>query len=373
MNYDIKVGDRLKTDVKDVTILEVYSKQDGDRGPKCKYKCNHCGYEGVNYVYLVVNSKRGCQVCGKNAKIVDAAYNSLGALYPDLLEYLDDPVDAQKLLPGSQKKIMAHCPLCGSKKITTPYRLTLRGFHCDNCAQSISYPNRLMREVLLQLGVRFKTEASFTWSNKRRYDFYLPDHSCIIEMHGSQHYKGGFGRSYEEIHLNDIYKKQLALSNNILHYIEIDCSNGDPDLIKNKMLENTFLLQLKVDSVDFIRCNNNIRKDNTPYLQVLRLWQSKKTIRDIADIMNLSTVWVRKILVDLTNMQLTDYNAEKNKRDLTAKRVLDTSTGRVYESILQCRKELGVAGSTICNSKKKRFRIMDEKEYNDYLQERKLT
>ena len=74
-------------------------------------------------------------------------------------------------------------------------------------AQGGSYPERFMTAVLSCLGIAFFREQIFPWSSDtisgaKRYDFYLPDVKGIIEVHGAQHYDGGFellgGKSREE-------------------------------------------------------------------------------------------------------------------------------------------------------------------------------
>ena len=55
-----------------------------------------------------------------------------------------------------------------------------------------SVPNRTMYWCLDSLNISFEDEAFFEWSDlkegRKVYDFFLPDYSCIIEMHGAQHY-----------------------------------------------------------------------------------------------------------------------------------------------------------------------------------------
>lgn len=123
------------------------------------------------------------------------------------------------------------------------------------CSESLSgsYPERLMNSLLTILGVDFAREQTFTWStnvigedgknSSKRYDFYIPSMSAIIEVHGSQHYGGGFeylgGRSLEEEQANDKQKEQLAKDNGIKHYIIINALSSTLSFIKESILSST--------------------------------------------------------------------------------------------------------------------------------------
>lgn len=122
------------------------------------------------------------------------------------------------------------------------------------CSKKIkgSYPERFMSSLLTVLGVDFAREQTFPWATNvigengknsfKRYDFYIPSMSVIIEVHGSQHYSGGFeylgGRSLEEECANDQYKEQLAKDNGIKHYIVINALSSTSSFIKDSILTN---------------------------------------------------------------------------------------------------------------------------------------
>ena len=110
-----------------------------------------------------------------------------------------------------------------------------------------------MNSLLTILGVDFAREQTFPWSknvigedgknSSKRYDFYIPSMSAIIEVHGSQHYGGGFeylgGRSLEEEQANDKQKEQLAKANGIKHYIVINALSSTLSFIKESILAST--------------------------------------------------------------------------------------------------------------------------------------
>lgn len=62
--------------------------------------------------------------------------------------------------------------------------------------------------------------------------------SCVIEAQGSQHYKNSQWSSLEYQQQNDKIKKDLAISNGIKNYIQLDCKNSDFKYMKQSILNN---------------------------------------------------------------------------------------------------------------------------------------
>lgn len=136
------------------------------------------------------------------------------------------------------------------------------------CSQKISgsYPERLLSSLLTMIGVDYGREMVFPWSEKverddgsvstKRYDFYVPELNAIIEIHGSQHYDGGFesvgGRTLEEEIRNDKEKAQLAKINGIKHYIVIDANYSNLSYIKESIISNNeFISLFNISEVDW--------------------------------------------------------------------------------------------------------------------------
>ena len=129
-----------------------------------------------------------------------------------------------------------------------------------------SYPERLLSSLLSILGVDFSREQTFSWATNilegegkrsfKRYDFYIPSLNTIIEVHGSQHYGGGFeylgGRSLEEERENDKQKEQLAKANGIKHYIVINALSSTLSFIKESVVSNAeFTSLFDISEIDW--------------------------------------------------------------------------------------------------------------------------
>ena len=176
----------------------------------------------------------------------------------------------------SNKYYYFKCLDCGRIKQIQVYNVVNYGFHCDICSDGNSYPNKFMREFLLQLGkihsFNVLPEHVFSWStninkecSRRIYDFVVvKDFTIIIEVNGRQHYDNGFGdfiggRTLDDEIYNDDFKRTLALQNGIMtqHYIVIDARNSDPRWIKQSILNSNLckIYPFNEEEIDWMKCN----------------------------------------------------------------------------------------------------------------------
>lgn len=110
---------------------------------------------------------------------------------------------------GYNVKISIVCPKHGEFK-QAPYK-HLEGRGCPNCSSSKG--EKIIQDILDKNKIEYLKEYRLPLY-KFRYDFYLPDHSVLIEFHGGQHYKpidffGGEER-FKEDKKRDLFKKVLA-------------------------------------------------------------------------------------------------------------------------------------------------------------------
>lgn len=295
--YDYSVGDIVDINNGQVKILEqtYITTKNGTKRKAYKAKCSKCGYVYTDYDYNFYK-KIGCGCC--NGKVVVKGINDMWTINPALAELLADPDDGYKYTAVSGQKVDWKCPICGlihkNKGINN---VSKRGLSCP-CSKSKSYPNRFMYWLLDYLHVEFEDEKTFSWSNNKRYDFYIPSMSTIIEMHGSQHYRENY--SFTRVPLefqinNDKLKKQYALDNGIKNYIEIDSSQSDFDFIQNNVLNSNIKKIINLHNVDWNslkeKCELNI------IYEIAECWnQGIYRAKDIGDIVGLDKSPVRKYL-----------------------------------------------------------------------------
>lgn len=278
-------------------------------GKKVNWICE-MGHHHYIPIYSKVTSKNGCKVC--DGKEIIVGFNDMWTTNPELASLLANTEDGFKYAKSSDKKVDWKCPDCGeiikNKRIGG---INKYGLSCPKCSDGIKYPEKVMLNVLSQLNITFIHDSSFKWSNRRRYDFYIPSLNMIIETHGGQHLGKGFntigGRSYKEEKENDKVKRELALQNGIKSYFEIDCSKSELEFIKENILNSKMIEHFNFNNVDWDKVNEFSRSSLSK--EALRLWNNglKDAIK-IAEKLNLHHRTVHRYLKFWSNLGKSDFN-----------------------------------------------------------------
>lgn len=295
--YDYNVGDIITVRNGNVEILEqthIVTKH-GTKRKAYKAKCLKCGYTYTDYDYNFYKQV-GCGCC--DGKIVVKGINDMWTTNPELANLLADKNDGYKYTSSCNKKVDWKCPICKTiHRDKSIANISRRGLNCL-CSKSKSYPNRFMYWLLSELGEDFNDEKMFKWSDGKRYDFYVPNKSLIIEMNGRQHYEESYDFTKKDLEYqisNDAYKKELAINNGILNYVEINASQSDFNYIQGNVL-NSILSQL----YDLNNINWDLVKEkceaNILY-KIAECWNNGIYLADdIGKIVGLSKSPVRKYL-----------------------------------------------------------------------------
>ena len=193
-----------------------------------------------------------------------------------------------------------------------------------------SFPERVVESFLSALKIEFAREVVFDWSRpsnnesigQKRYDFYIPSLSLIIEVHGIQHYEGGFeslgGRTLEEEQANDQFKKTLALQNGIREYVEIDASTSDLIYIRKSIESSTILNRLfDLKAVDWDFVAQNIKTDTAT---VVELPVSDFLCRHCQE-------WIEVIRQELTPEDSKAHDADSDSHKVTPNETQNTNVG----------------------------------------------
>lgn len=248
INFKYEVGEKINRDKYYFTILDrkvtINKRKDGYNSYTKMYKrqCSCC--KNVKWLNESNLKRGGCSSCNQFLNSVNET-NSIIINAPWMIKYFQGGYEeAKNYSVHSNKKITPICPDCGRVKngksrIGDIYKNHSIG--CS-CSDKISYPEKLMCNILEQLGVDFEwqlSKSSFDWCGDYRYDFYDKNLNMIIETHGAQHGKiNGWKITLEEQINIDKNKKILALKNNINTYIELDCFESDLDYIKKSILDS---------------------------------------------------------------------------------------------------------------------------------------
>lgn len=208
-----------------------------NKGEKQKYykiQCLKCGY--ITERIQCRMDKVSCGVC-TNAFVV-SGYNDIATTNPEFVKYFANKEDTTKYSINSHSKVDIICPYCQTINKNIEIRNLQTTFKCKVCGNKGSFNERFMKNVLNSINISFEDEKVFEWSDSKRYDIYIKDLSCIIELHGGFHYNNTEFHKLGEVKSNDLYKKQLAKEHGIKYYIELNCEKSTLEWIKNSILNS---------------------------------------------------------------------------------------------------------------------------------------
>lgn len=310
---------------------------------KCSNNKNHTS-EQRNIASFVQRIDKG-----NNATIDCIQCNTVFETHPHLIKYFVYEQDAKTYAAFSNKKALIKCPDCGYEKHMLIYEVTNKGFSCKKCGDGVSYPEKIVFNVLEQLEINFYTQSSkkdLSWCGNYRYDFYFEynNKSYLIEANGGQHYFCAFesmgGKSLEETQENDRVKQELALSNGINHYIVLDCRKSELELIKLNILNSELpkLLNFKEEDIDWLKCHEFALSSRVKEACDLYKTNTKKVL-EIANTLKLSITTIKRYLKIGEGMGWCVLKLRKNRNIYREKnkktQVICINTLKFFDSITQ--------------------------------------
>ena len=330
--------------------LEEYSGQ----YVKIKWQCcNNSSHIFEIAPRSILDGKAGCPYCSHRKVFVGET--DMWTTNPDLASMLKNPDDGYKYFATGSQKVDWICPSCGLGINKTINNVNMYGLSCPRCSDGMSFSEKLIYELLSQLDCEFVHDKTTTWSDNKRYDFYISTMSLIIETNGSQHYGHSFVRFSDETRkprtldeeiANDEYKKKLALSNGIEHYVVLDCRESDLDYIKASILDSELSTLFDLSNIDWCKCFKATATSNI--MLCANLWNDgMKNTQDISDYTGIHISSVISNLKKAAKSGLCDFviNYNKNRKRYPNK-VLCVETQKVYEYIKDV-KEDGYSNSHV--------------------------
>lgn len=345
------IGDIIKDDKRNLEILEqkrLHTKKTSKNNPTTEKwylcKCNKCKCDDVLINESNLKRDRGCPIC--HGSQVRFGINDITTTDSWCIDYFQGGIEEAKIYTkGSNKKLFFKCPDCGKIK-KTPMLINIliqqHGLTCECNKKHRSYPEILLEGFLMQFGINYIPQTSSSilkWiRGKKRYDFYLPDYNCIIETHGIQHYEDvWFSEISYEIE-NDRVKREIALSNGIEHYFELDCRTSKFDYIIKSIMNSNLIGVLNINI-------ENLNKEKLKEYSSLNLtyeicndYNKNLTKNEIAIKYNISIDTVKKRLIYGDEIGLCKYIYKK-------KPVI--CDGVVYKTITDCAKSFNIKNSTM--------------------------
>ncbi len=333
-----------------------------------KYKCNKCGNEDWITEYNLKKGQR-CNACCPTPQKATLGINTIWDTARWMVDLGVSEEDAKTNTQGSGKKIEVKCPDCGRIKKIAPHIIYRYHSIGCSCSDSVSYPEKLMESLLIQLNVKYECQYRTDWSKNKRYDFYLSDYNIIIETHGLQHYEeSNRGRSLKEEQENDKSKKDSALKNGIKNYIVIDCRVSELEYIKNNILNSKLNELFDLSDINWNKCEEYALKNKAK--EVCDYYKKHKGIFiiDLAKEFSVDRHTVRNYLKKGAKLGWCEYNAKEEARrgckrggksnsKPVSQFTLEGEFIKTYPSASEAERQIGICDSNIracCNGKYKK-------------------
>lgn len=316
-NYKYNIGDVIEC--KDGSHNLIIDKTMGKQGESA-YICN-CD-KGHTYMKAQTRITTRCPYCIKF--VVEKGVNDISVTNKEMFSMIKDKDFAYTHHDNSKEYTEFICPICKNIVVRSPYIIKKFGFRCPHCSIGYSYGEKFFINFLDMMNIEHITQYSSKdakWCKKYRYDFYLKKYDCIIEVHGMQHYKDTTWSSYDEIHKNDLDKKDLA-QKHVKYYIVIDARKSESDYIKQSILSSELNQLLSLSSYNTDAFWKEIHsKSIIPFIKEIaeKYNNYSKDVSELSELFHFSKPTIRYYLKEASLLNLCDYdpnyNIEKTLKD----------------------------------------------------------
>lgn len=306
----------------------------------------------------------GCPVCSKGR--VKIGINDLFTKYNEFATYLVNKEDGYNHSINYQRNLLFFCPCCNSKIKQVPYHMKTVGFYCPFCGDGVSYPNKFIGNLLLELSIPFEYEKRFDWCKFRLpnsskfsygvYDIVIEKKKLILELDGglghgiSTHSKSKM--SLEETAYRD-YQKEILASQNGYKLIRIDANYQSYRSRKEHLIKSTKEALSDIFDLSTINWNRISEKaQNSIVIEAINLYESGKSIKDICTILNRSDHAIYEYLRTGHELGICSY-IPRTRFDYKYYRILLEEYKRKSLRICDFAKKLGVSRQTIYKHLKK--------------------
>ena len=326
-NYKYNIGDKIQC--KDGSYHTIIEKTVGKKNESA-YICKCSNGHIIKKIQTIVDSR--CPYCIN--LIVEKGINDISTTNKEMFEMIKDKEFAYTHHDNTREKTEFICPICKHTHIKSPQLVKKFGLGCPHCSDGYSYGEKFIMNLLDLLSVKYINQYSSKdakWCKQYRYDFYLTDYDCIIEVHGEQHYKDTRWGSYEEIHNNDISKEILA-NQYVSKYIILDVRKSELKHIKKSILSSKLfnILCLTNDTIDNINWEEISKNSFLPIIKIIveKYNNYSNDISELSELLHFSKTTIVHYLKEAALLGLCDYDSEyKTKKTLDDNHAMNSERG----------------------------------------------
>lgn len=300
--------------------------------------CNICKTQWEDKPRYVLHSSLGCPECNK--KYVYVGENDFATKAPHLIQFFKNKNEAYKITYMSHKSIDLVCPICGSERTMPACDLYRQGFHCQCCSDGVSYPNRLIRNVMNTFVVdKIKFEYQDEWTNGKLYDVYfeINNQKYVIEMDGAQHYSLSNSSSWvacENNQKNDEEKDMLAIKNNV-NMIRIDCQRSRLSYIKKNIINSELYHLFDFSLVDWADCD--MKSQKSMLLNVCDYYNKHYcNMTQMSHIFDLNISTIRSYLIKGNELGICNFKIRDTIKKPIRAYCLSSGESYDFQSIVDC-------------------------------------
>lgn len=311
-NYKYNVGDIVINKYNEE--FKILEQTKGSRG-QSSYICE-CSKKHI-FPKMQTKILTSCPYCTN--RIIEKGINDISTTNKEMFDMLVDKEFGYTHCETSQERTDWECPDCHciihNRK---PYDVLYFGLHCPCCYDGISYGEKFMANFLNEIGVDFiyqLTSKKVFWCENFMYDFYIPSIDCIIEVQGAQHYRDCSWGKYEDIHKNDLDKKELALKY-VDKYIEINASKSTFNFMKNSII-NSGIINILGINISTITWENIHENSNKSIINLVANKYNKgiTNVRELSNIFQVCQTTIVNYLKTASQYGKCNYDPQKAKLD----------------------------------------------------------
>lgn len=284
-----------------------------------------------------------CPIC--NCTMLQEGVNDIATLRPDLAIYLKNPEDAKTYMPNYSGYLWIKCPYCGYEKEIDWWYFVNYGFNCPVCGDGTSFPNKIIRNLLLS--IKESQNLSNVFFEYRIDKYYLDAYfekdgkKYAVEMDGEEHSRTCWNRDYKEVQKRDKINNELAKQENI-ELIRIDCFRSNFEKIKKNIISSKLNNIINLENIDWNTINLKSRK--SLIIEVCNYLENNKdkTIKEAGIVFNINRATVSKYLKIGREIGISSYSSNKYREKGIKVTCYDKEGKLVGEfvSVLSCKKFL---------------------------------